>query len=194
MTKYQEERKGKFPELRKVLDCMEREAAAGPTQGREEINLTLNQILTSLDEFFSPLRELPLEQKRIAIVQREDLYYGFLQRYRFSEEEVPKEDFYVAMEQNVGERETGPREEVQWTRGQDQSQNQQYKIHSIDGTIIIQDPQHNFYIAELKPLPGKGMLLQKRMEQKMSLGDLAAELKLTPAALQFYLKDFIDHW
>ncbi len=89
--------------------------------------------------------------------------------------------------------------EEEWQREQKLNeqrgdQDQQYKIHSIDGTIIIQDPQHNFYIAELKPLPGKGMLLQKRMEQKMSLGDLAAELKLTSAALNFYLKDFIDYW
>lgn len=269
MTKDWRERKEKLSELKKVLDCMEQGADASSAQGREEINRASNQILTSLDEFFSPLRELPPEQKRIAIVQREDLYYGFLQRYRFSEEEVPKEEFYEAMEQNVGvltafpprpsspplvysqgcgeilagseldagldlffpglrqnlrrideqggegerrrERENGPREEVQWKEQsgkaeksrsqwpgeQFQNQDQEYKIHSIDGTIIIQDPQHNFYIAELKPLPGKGMLLQKRMEQKMSLGDLAAELKLRPKVLEFYLreaKDVKDYW
>lgn len=177
------------------------------------------KVLHSLDEFFSPLRELPPEQKRIALAQSEDLYYTFLQKYRFWGEDMPAAEFYEALERyvsvptplptaspplvyseccgeilNEAERKLVMPLLDQAIRAlqppeEQQEQPEQYKVHCLGGVIILQDQQHNFYLAELKPLPDKTMLVQKQREQKMSLGDLAAELKLTPGVLEFYLKD-----
>ncbi len=63
-----------------------------------------------------------------------------------------------------------------------------YKVRMVDGKVVLEDKEKRWHLVELRPLPTKEEITQQQQEKK-TLADLAAELKLTPAALEFYLKD-----